>query len=197
MSIMFKTTIQEAPGFILYGLFGAEARNLPYVGEDLTNICKCVVQLDIQESMRDEFFHFASPLFSAKILRMSLANLNNADPILKAMMNGKLAWGNVANLSDGAVRELGIEGAMKEAKRSSARRNSSGRTSSIQRREGRKGRQAHYTRKAILEREKEEGRRSVWLRRHPGASESNWRRREANRKTRKAVERQLRKNRKH
>jgi hypothetical protein len=147
--------------------------------------------------MRNEFFHFASPLFSAEILRMSLANLNNADPILKAMMNGKLAWGDVANLSDGAVREFGIEGAMAERNRPSARRSSSGRTSSIQRREGRKGRQAHYTRKAILEREKEEERRRVWIRRHPGASESNWLRREGIRKTRKAAARQLRKSRKH
>ena len=112
-------------------------------------------------------------------------------------MEGKLAWGNVANLSDGAVREFGIEGAMAERNRPSPRRSSSGRTSSIQRREGRKGRQAHYTRKAILEREKEDGRRSVWLRRHPGASESNWVRREGNRKTRKAAARQLRKSRKH
>jgi hypothetical protein len=104
-----------------------------------------------------------------------------------------LKWGNVNSLSEAAIKELGLEGAIAEAKRKSARRSSSGRTSSIQRREGRKGRQAHYTRKAILERAKEEERRAVWMRRHPHASESNWIRREANRKTRKAAERKERK----
>ena len=112
---------------------------------------------------------------------------------MKAMMEGKLPWGNVANLSEGAVRELGIEGAIDEHWKLSPRRSSSGRTSSIQRVHGRKGRQAHYTRKAILEREKEESRRKVWERRHPGASESNWRRHEENRKSRKANQRATRK----
>ena len=76
---------------------------------------------------------------------------------------------------------------------SSPRRSSSGHTSSIQRRGGRKARQAHYTRKAILEREKEERRRKRWEERNPGASESNWRRGEQLRKTRKAIERGSRK----
>ena len=121
---------------------------------------------------------------------MSLFNEN--DPIMKALMEGKIAWGNLPS-SEGAVAELGLEGAMNERFKQSPRRSSSGRTSSIQRREGRKGRQAHYTRKAILEREKEEDRRRVWVRRHPGASESNWRRREGKRKTLKTAARTARK----
>jgi hypothetical protein len=103
------------------------------------------------------------------------------------------AWGNLNSLSEKAIEELGLDAAIAEARRGSARRPSSGLTSSIQRKEGRKGRQAHYTRKAILEREKEAGRRAVWMRRHPHAAESNWVRREEKRKTRKAVERAARK----
>ena len=102
-------------------------------------------------------------------------------------------WGNLNSVSEKAIEELGLAGAIREAKRVSARRPSSGQTSSIQRREGRKGRQAHYTRKAVLERAKEEDRRAVWMRRHPAASESNWARREEKRKTRKAAERAARK----
>ena len=102
--------------------------------------------------------------------------------------NPAFKWGNLPS-SEGAVEELGVVGAIQEYRRASARRPSSGRTSSIQKREGRKGRQAHYTRKAILEREKEAERRAVWKRRHPYANESNWTRREEKRKTRKAAER--------
>ena len=102
-------------------------------------------------------------------------------------------WGNLNSVSEKAIEELGLDAAIAEARRGSARRPSSGRTSSIQRKEGRKGRQAHYTRKAILEREKEAERRAVWMRRHPHAAESNWTRREEKRKTRKAVERAARK----
>jgi len=105
-------------------------------------------------------------------------------------------WGNLNSVSEKAIEELGLAGAIAEARRGSPRRPSSGRTSSIQRKEGRKGRQAHYTRKAILERAKEEERRAVWMRRHPGRAESNWARREEKRKTRKAVERAARKERK-
>jgi hypothetical protein len=121
-----------------------------------------------------------------------MALLYENDPIMKSLMEGKLAWGNLPS-SEGAIEELGLEGAMKESNRQSPRRSSSGRTSSIQREKGRKGRQEHYKRKAILEREKEEERRRVWERRHPGASESNWRHREEKRKTRKAEIRQTRK----
>jgi len=110
--------------------------------------------------------------------------------------NPEFKWGNLNSLSEGAIEELGVVGAIQEARRVSARRPSSGLTSSIQRREGRKGRQAHYTRKAVLEREKEAERRAVWMRRHPAANESNWTRREEKRKTRKAQERELRKARK-
>lgn len=68
----------------------------------------------------------------------------------------------------------------------SPRRSSSGRTSSIQRKGGRKARQEHYRRKASLESKKEMERRRVWERLHPGASESNWRRREERHKSRRA-----------
>lgn len=98
-------------------------------------------------------------------------------------------WGNIANLSDKAVEELGIAGAMREEREGSPRRASSGNTNRMTRKE----RKEHYKRKAILEREKEEERRRVWQRRHPGASESNWRRREEVRKTRKAQNRAFRK----
>lgn len=69
---------------------------------------------------------------------------------------------------------------------SSPHRSSSGNTSEIQRKGGRKARKEHYTRKAILERQKEEKRRRVWLQLHPDASESNWRRREERRTKRRA-----------
>lgn len=98
-------------------------------------------------------------------------------------------WGNVANLSDKAIEELGIAGAVREEREGSPHRESSGQTNRMTRKE----RKEHYKRKAILEREKEEERRRVWERRHPGASESNWRRREEARKTRKAQNRALRK----
>ena len=110
--------------------------------------------------------------------------------------NPTFKWGILNSLSEGAIEELGVVGAVQEARRVSNRRPSSGRTSSIQKKEGRKGRQAHYTRKAILEREKEAVRRAVWERRHPRAAESNWIHREEKRKTRKAAERALRKARK-
>jgi len=70
---------------------------------------------------------------------------------------------------------------------SSPHRSSSGNTSEIQRKGGRKARKEHYTRKAVLENQKEVERRRVWLQLHPGASESNWRRREERRKTRRAT----------
>jgi len=105
---------------------------------------------------------------------------------------GTLAWGNVVS-SPGAVAELGLEGARAEKARGSPHRASSGQTSEIQRLHGRKGRKEHYTRKAILEKEKEEARRAVWLRRHPGAPEANWERREEKRKLEKARQRLMRK----
>jgi len=108
-------------------------------------------------------------------------------------------WGNIGNLSERAIAELGVEGAISEKGRPSPRRSSSGKTSSIQRAapEGakRKTRQAHYTRKAILEKEKEAVRRAVWERRHPGSSESKWKKMEEARKARKAANRTMRKKR--
>jgi hypothetical protein len=124
---------------------------------------------------------------------MTSVNLLKGSRLLQEMFakNTRYAWGNIANLSEGAVQELGIEGAMAEAA-GSPRRASSGMTEEMKRRP-RKERQAYYTRKAIHEAEKEAERRRRWQRRHPGASESNWRRREATRKTRKAAERAWRK----
>jgi hypothetical protein len=104
-----------------------------------------------------------------------------------------VGWGNLDDLSEKAVEELGLNGALHEARFGSPHLRSSGRTSSIQRNTGRKGRNAHYKRKGELEGKKEATRRATWLRRHPGASESNWIRREAVRKTRKAAERAHRK----
>lgn len=99
-------------------------------------------------------------------------------------------WGNIANLSDAAIEELGLTGAFLEQKMAvSPHRESSGMTNRMTRKE----RKEHYKRKAILEREKEAERRSVWARRHPGGHESNWERREAARKTRKAEARARRK----
>lgn len=118
--------------------------------------------------------------------------------MMKANKNGNpYLWGNLPN-SNGAVEELGINGAMEEMRRGSPHRNSSGYTSELvkagkSRKERNTIRRAHYVRKGTLEAEKERGRRAAWLRRHPGASEANWTRREAERKTRKAGNRTLRK----
>lgn len=98
--------------------------------------------------------------------------------VLKKMMNKGELWGNMENAN---------------SVYSSPHLASSGRTSSIQREGGRKARKAHYTRKAILEREKEEKRRKRWVAKNPGGSESNWQRAEELRKTRRAINRRLRK----
>ena len=102
-----------------------------------------------------------------------------------------LKWGNVANLSEGAFKELGFVGAYNEARRPSERRASSGMSNRMTRKE----RKEHYRRKAELETRKEAERRAVWMRRHPGAPETNWERREAARKSRKAGERAARRSR--
>lgn len=94
---------------------------------------------------------------------------------LTSMIGNTRPWGNIV-LSDENSNFV-----------SSPHRSSSGQTSEIQRKGGRKARKEHYTRKAILEREKEEKRRRAWEKLHPGASESNWRRREERRKTRRAT----------
>ena len=114
------------------------------------------------------------------------------DKYMQALMNGR-PWGNMANLDPDDVQAIGVNAAMAERYKASPRRSSSGRTSSIQRTGGRKARQAHYTRKAILEREKEATRRALWESRFPGAPAEHWNRREAARKTRKAANRAVRK----
>jgi hypothetical protein len=97
-------------------------------------------------------------------------------------------WGNVFNLSESAVEELGIVGARKEENAFSPHRASSGNTNRMTRKE----RKQHYTRKAILEREKEEKRRALWERRHPRADVRGWLEKEEERKKRKAIHRALR-----
>lgn len=118
-----------------------------------------------------------------------------AKGVIKEMLNAEAAgypfmWGNIARLSNSAIDELGLAGAMLEDKMAvSEHRASSGQTNRMTRKE----RKEHYKRKAILERLKEEERRRVWARRHPGGRESDWVRREAERKTRKAADRARRK----
>lgn len=84
-------------------------------------------------------------------------------------------WGNVMNLSEGAVEELGIKGAMEERARLSSHLASSGESPTMPR----KARKEHYTRKIAKYKAHEAERRARWERRHPGAGESNWERREA------------------
>jgi hypothetical protein len=96
------------------------------------------------------------------------------------------AWGNLMNLSDPAIEELGIEGAIAERNAISPHRASSGMTTEIVHAHGRKAGKEHYKRKAILEAEKEVVRRATWLRRHPGAPEANWARRQETRKATRA-----------
>lgn len=116
--------------------------------------------------------------------------LPNDDLVAYMLKRGSsLKWADVANLSEGAFKELGFVGAYEEARRSSEHRASSGMTNRMTR----KNRQEHYRRKAALEARKEAERRAVWTRRHPGAPEANWERREAARKSRKAGERAARK----
>lgn len=130
---------------------------------------------------------------------MALMGSRFVQDMLRANKEGySYLWGNVANLSNAAVEELGISGALREEREGSPRRSSSGYTSELikagkTRKERNTIRRAHYTRKGILEAEKERERRARWLRRHPGAPEANWNRREAERKTRKAANRAARK----
>ena len=83
-------------------------------------------------------------------------------------------WGNLMNMSEGAVEELGISGAMAERNRISSHVASSGQSPSMPR----KARKEHYTRKIAKYKAHEAERRVRWERRHPGAPESNWERRE-------------------
>lgn len=99
-----------------------------------------------------------------------------------------LGWGNIAELSEGALKELGFVGAYDEAVRRSERLPSSGMSNVMTR----KLRKEHYKRKAILETRKAKERRAVWERRHPGAGEANWERREKKRDERKAASRAAR-----
>ncbi len=112
-----------------------------------------------------------------------------SEEIKHLLKEGKLAWGNLADLSETAIAALGLEGAKAEAHRSSPRRASSGMTNAMTRAE----RKAHYTRKAVLEREKEGKRRANWVRNYPGAKEEHWEKKEAVRRTRKQQERDARK----
>ncbi len=84
------------------------------------------------------------------------------------------SWGNVAELSEGAIKELGIAGAISERNRASSHVASSGESATMPR----KVRKEHYTRKIAKYKAHEDERRVRWERRHPGAPESNWERRE-------------------
>ena len=132
---------------------------------------------------------------------MALMGSRFTQNMMKAEREGyPFLWGNVENLSNAAVEELGISGALQEALNRSPRRSSSGNTSELvkagkTRKERNAIRRAHYVRKGTLEAEKERERRAKWMRRHPGAPEANWNRREAERKTRKAANRAARKSR--
>ena len=97
-------------------------------------------------------------------------------------------WGNIMSLSEGAVEELGINGAMAEHKRISSHMASSGQSPSMPR----KARKEHYSRKIAKYKEHEAERRARWTRRHPGAAESNWERREAAHRNTRQKRRNLR-----
>ena len=96
-----------------------------------------------------------------------------------------IGWGNINAISEGALKELGYGRAHNEAVRRSSRLSSSGMSNVMPR----KTRKEHYRRKAILETRKAKERRELWERRHPGAGEPNWERREKKREGRKAASR--------
>ena len=79
---------------------------------------------------------------------------------------------------------------------SSSHRASSGQTSEIQGKEGRKGRQAHKTRKAIHEAAKEMKRRAKWNAEFGNKEEAMWALEEGRRKERKTRARSARRSRK-
>jgi hypothetical protein len=110
--------------------------------------------------------------------------------LVKLMQNRQnIGWGDIAVLSEGALKELGLVGAYDEAYHGrSERMASSGMSNTMTR----KARKEHYRRKAILEVKKAKERRAVWERRHPGAGEADWERREKLRVERKAGERETR-----
>ena len=100
-----------------------------------------------------------------------------------------IGWGNIAEMSEGALKELGFVGAYDEAYHpQSEHLASSGMSNAMTR----KMRKEHYRRKAILETRKAKERRAIWERRHPGAGEANGERREKKRDERKAAARATR-----
>jgi hypothetical protein len=121
------------------------------------------------------------------------APLHNATRFLREMHEAEargqiVPWANVVNLSEGAINELGIQGAIAEHHRSSPHLASSGNSPKMTR----KQRKEHYARKIELYKKGEAVRRANWERRHPGAAESNWERREAAYRTRRADRRKMR-----
>jgi len=112
--------------------------------------------------------------------------------MLKAESEGRpFLWGNIANMSNSFVNKVGLSNAFREVREPyvSEHRASSGMSNRMTRKE----RKAHYVRKGILEREKEEARRRKFKYYNPDASESKWLAQEAARKNRKAAERATRK----
>lgn len=100
-----------------------------------------------------------------------------------------IGWGNIAELSEGALKELGFVGAYNDAYHPNSEHLPS---SGMSNRMTRKLRKEHYKRKAILEVQKAKERRAIWESRHPGAGEANWERREKKREGRKAAARATR-----
>jgi hypothetical protein len=118
----------------------------------------------------------------------------NASRFLREMVEAEergepYLWGNVFNLSEGAIEELGIKGAMAERDQLSSHVASSGESYKMPR----KMRKEHYARKIAKYQAHEAERRARWERRHPGAPEENWKEREAahraKRNTRRAARR--------
>ena len=100
-------------------------------------------------------------------------------------------WGNLPPEIN--IAQYGLAGALALKNERSEHVPSSGRTSSIQRLGGRKARGEHYTRKAILEKKKEQERMEMWKKLYPDADPANFQRHENERKWRKGYERKVRK----
>jgi hypothetical protein len=101
-----------------------------------------------------------------------------------------LGWGDLLNIDFELAKRAGLSAALEEER---ARAHSPHLASSGMSDEMTRGpRKQHYTRKAILEGEKEAKRRAHWLKYYPGVPEINWQLKEEARKTRKAAHRESR-----
>jgi len=109
-------------------------------------------------------------------------------PVANAANLG-FGWGDIMNANSNAIKNYGLIRALEMKRFGSGHVASEGNTNAM----NKKTRKAHFVRKGILERQKEEHRRAEWVRLHPGKSEANWERREAKRHARKAANRAFRK----